>query len=432
MADKELLVRAAKCVEQARALNDEYPEKKSMPAEIQRRIDKLLDEASNARASYEREQRMDDTDAFLREPQYKHAPGYGGDGGGKSGSGRAVYGADDDDGEPVYLSDKEKADRQKAAFFSWVRKGNRGMPSEYKADLVEDADGQQLIPPDFVGTILKDLPRLEVVRGLATVRPTTKNRVDVGSVSVAAAGWGKLEVDNADGANPPPDGLGGPPGLDTIEVFDLNALIKIGRDELEDSDENLEGILSDALSLKIAEQEDDAFAAGTGTGQPQGISAESAGIGTTKSAKLGVANPDELKALTFEVPYWAQRNAVWLGHHSAELAVALLKDTTGQYLWQPRISQSEPATFMGYPWYRLDGLHATGTPVAEGATDSGGTNKSVYFGDVRAGYMIADRRRLTVQRLDERYAEEGRVGFLFTMRVGGGVIRPNALHGYLL
>jgi HK97 family phage major capsid protein len=60
------------------------------------------------------------------------------------------------------------------------------------------------------------------------------------------------------------------------------------------------------------------------------------------------------------------------------------------------------------------------------------TEPSVLFGDVRSGYMIADRQQVTVQRLDERFADQGIVGFLFRQRVGGDVIRPAAFAKYLL
>jgi len=46
--------------------------------------------------------------------------------------------------------------------------------------------------------------------------------------------------------------------------------------------------------------------------------------------------------------------------------------------------------------------------------------------------MIGDRQRITVQRLDERYADQGLVGFLFKERVGGDVIRPAAFAKYLV
>jgi HK97 family phage major capsid protein len=52
--------------------------------------------------------------------------------------------------------------------------------------------------------------------------------------------------------------------------------------------------------------------------------------------------------------------------------------------------------------------------------------------DPALGYLIADRQRITVQRLDERYAELGLVAFLFRMRVGGDVLRPAAFAKYLL
>ncbi len=60
------------------------------------------------------------------------------------------------------------------------------------------------------------------------------------------------------------------------------------------------------------------------------------------------------------------------------------------------------------------------------------TDPSCVFGDFRLGYMVADRKSLTVLRLEERYADEGKVGLLFTHRVGGDVIRSKSFAKYLL
>jgi HK97 family phage major capsid protein len=57
---------------------------------------------------------------------------------------------------------------------------------------------------------------------------------------------------------------------------------------------------------------------------------------------------------------------------------------------------------------------------------------SVMFGDPAIGYLVADRQRITVQRLDERFAELGLVAFIFKLRVGGDVMRPAAFAKYLL
>lgn len=413
MAAHPLLVRAAKCIEQARALNDEFPDATKMPAEVARRIDALLGEASKARAQVQREAAMTEMDGWLKEPDYKHDMS-GGDGG----TALAVAGI-----EGVYTTDKERKERATKAFMTFVRKGWAGMPEEMKAALVEDAQGEVLIPTDFAGTILRELPRVAVIRNLAFIRPTSKNKVDVGVVNIAAAGWGKLETGTAAA-----EGLAADPAdKDTITVYDLNALVKIGVDELEDSDEDLAGVISEALTLKIAEQEDDAFAKGDGATQPQGVSIATGVTQGITAAAAEVVTGDELKRTAFQVPAQFRRsaNAVWIGHTSAEEKIALLKDANGNYLLQPNTAQGEPSTLMGYRWYTVDGLPAI-------TATAGAVDKSVMFGDFRQGYMIADRRRITVTRLEERYADEGKIGLLFRHRVGGAVIRPKAFAWYKL
>lgn len=419
-----LSIRAAKLVAQARALNDEFPDKAKMPAEVAAKIDTLLKEASNCRKQVQREQTMDDFDAWTGEPEYKHDMG--------------PFGADDEDAKPGkktgrpkyaigdYSSPEEKKAAQKAAFFDYVRKGDRGAP-EAKAALVEDATGQLLVPVDFAGTILKELPRLGVIRDLAFIRPTSSNTVDIGSVALTTAGWGKMETGTV-----PADPLAATPAAkDTITVQDLNALVKLGVDELEDADDDLAAVISEALSLKFAEQEDDAFANGSGTDRPKGLAIE-AGITQGVASAVGeTVNGDELKRTTFQVPaqFRTKARSVWLYHTSAEEKIALLKDADGRYLLQPNSAAGEPDTLFGYRSYTVDGLPAITATVNGGAA---GTDKSVFFGDVKQGYMIVDRRRIYVQRLDELYAAEGKIGLLFKLRVGGGVIRPKAFAWYKL
>lgn len=414
MGSHPLLVRAAKCIEQARAINDEFPDATRMPAEAAKRIDALLGEASKCKRQVQREAQITDLDNFLHEPSYKHDMG-GGDGDGPV-SAAGIEG--------IYTSEGERKQKAQKSFFEYVRKGHAGMNHEYKADLVEDAEGQVLVPADFVGTILRELPREATIRPLATVRPTSSNKMEIGVVNIAAAGWGKLETGTT-----ATDGLAADPAdKDTIEVFDLNALVKIGIDELDDADDDLASVISSALSLKIAEMEDDAFASGNGTSRPQGLSI-AAGITQGVAAAAGqTVTGDELKRVTFQVPAQFRRkaNAVWLGHTSAEEKIALLKDADGRYLLQPNTAAGEPDTLMGYRWYTVDGLPAVTTTTDAGA----GTDKSVIFGDMRQGYMIADRQRMTVTRLTERYADEGKIGLLFRHRVGGAVIRPKAFAWY--
>lgn len=401
------LERAAQHLAQARKIQDEF-EGKDMPAEAARQQEAHLAKASDYRRRVEREEELKANEGWMAEPQYKHDM-----------TGRT--GKEIDLSHP--LLESERQDAAKAAFFDFVRKGEHMSP-ERKAALVEDTDGQKLLPTDFAGTILKDLPREAVIRGLAFVRPTSRRTVDVGSVNIAAGGWGKLELNDT-----APDGLGSPPAnKQTLTVWDLNALVLLGVDELDDSDDNLEDIIRQALTSKLAEQEDDAFAAGTGDAakQPLGIAADTSVTQSITAAANSTVVADDLTKLQYQVPAWARRNGVYLGNSGVEQAVALLKNGNGEYIWRASVREGLPATLLGRPWYAVDGL-----PAMSG-TAGAGTNKSLFFGDMKAGYMIADRRRFTVQRLAELYAAEGKVGLLFTHRVGGGVIRPKALASLLL
>lgn len=406
-----LLVKAAQLIEQARAIKEEYKsDPTQMPADVAQMQDRLIKKASEYRHAVTNEAQIEDMSAWLSEPEYKHDMTMG------DTVARSF-------GHGAPLLESEKRDRQTKAFWQFIRHGEKRMSAEYKADLVEDATGENLVPTDFAGAVIQELPRLGVIRNLAFVRPTTSNRVDIAPLTEGSVGWGKLETGGTlYDATPAPTS-------DQIIVRDLNGLVKVGRDELEDSEENLENLFREIVSRQFAEAEDDAFAYGdTGAGEPEpeGIARN---VGATSAAAVGETVIDtELKGLMYRVPEQFRRNGVYLAHSSAEEQVALMQDSNGQFVWQPSVTQGEPAQIFGKRWYTVDGLPGILTTDDAGA----GTDPAVIFGDVRQGYMIADRRRITVQRLDERYAEQGKVGFLFTQRVGGGVIRPVAFAAYLL
>ena len=399
---------ATRLLAEARRINDN-PAKSSTDVA---RAHQLVKAADDLRRAVTLDSQIAAGENWLSEPQHKHdMVGLGGPLG--------VPGGGDDRDKSSQVGGLPKATK---AFVGWLRDGV--VPPEAKADLVENATGLTVIPVDFAGVILKELPRVGVIRGLAYVRPTTKASVDIGNVVINTAGWGRLETGTSN-----TDGLSGTPAAaDTIEVQDLTALVKLGRDELEDSDEALASIVQQALVMKFAELEDDAFAGGSGTDEPWGIGTRATG-GLITQAVTAAANatvvPDDLKKLPFAVPARFRRNGTFLAHSSAAQAIALLKDTEGQYLVQPNAAAGEPPTLFGYRYETCDGLPAM-------TTNATATDPSVMFGDFNAGYMIADRRQVTVQRLDERFAEEGKVGFLFSERCGGDVVRAKAFAAYKL
>lgn len=389
---KHYLNEARRCTAHARGLYDEF-DGKPMPAEVAHQIETLLGAAGDNRRKFQ--------ELHNAEPQYRFDRFSTKDGG---------YGLDRYDGLPL-------ATKQ---FLDYVRTGDQSILR--KASLIEDSTGLSLVPPDFVGTIVKALSREGVFRQIAYVKRTTKETVDIGNVSFGTPTWGRLEVTGG----PPADGLD-TVGKDTVTVHELTALIKIGVDELMDTDENLEATIRQGIAEKFAEVEDDAFASGNGTLKPFGVTASTASP-ITQTVTAGANNtptPDDLKKLTYQVGARFRRNGVFVGHSKVEQAIALMKDSEGRFLFTPSASQGEAGTLFGYPWFTADGMP---DPAATGTA----TDASVVFGDFQAGYLIADRQRFTVQRLSELYATEGKVGLLLKERVGGDVMRPAALAKYLL
>jgi len=387
--------RAQQHLAQARAIDTEFAGK-SMPAEASRQMSAHIERAKEFR----RKSELAAHEAWVSEPQYRHDM-VGSDSGSWFGT---------KSGQPGY---EHMADVT-GGLGKWAADYARGK----KSALVEDSTsgGEDLVPPDFAGIILKDYSRLSVIEPLAQVVPTTSRQVDIGNVVIAAGGWGVLEL----AGSTTTDGLPADPNAakDSIVVHDLTALVKIGVNELDDAP-MVESIIRNALAAKFAEQLDDAFAFGDGSAKPTGIAY---GSTITQKVTAGAADTlvfDDVIKLKYQVPAWAEQNGRYLAHGSALQAAMLLKDSNGAYLWQESPRAGEPATLAGRPVHRVDGLPAI-------TASTGAINTSMVFGDVGQGYMITRRSGLSVQLLRERYVEEGKIGLLFKQRVGGGIIRPKA------
>ena len=313
--------------------------------------------------------------------------------------------------------DAGQPSEKKAAFFKFMREGKAALtPEEVKA-LVSDATGQILIPEELESEIYRGLPKLTIIRGLATVRQIRTDRIRRRSLTEVQVGWGKLETSTTPLVEP---SSYLEPSQEYQYVEDLYGLTKIGEDELMDTDVALESIVTDSFSRAIAEAEDTAFIIGTGHAnkQPEGILNGSV-VARVDAGQAGAITADDILKLIYEVPAQYRRNGVLIVNSKTELAMRLLKDSNRQYLWQPSLQQGRPATFAGYPVYNqedIPDIPATGT-----AADV------AIFGDIRSGYRILDRLGMTVQRLVELYSESGLVGFKVHYRVGGGVVRPGAL-----
>ena len=309
----------------------------------------------------------------------------------------------------------------KAAFFNFMRSGELKLQdaavkyiAERKA-LVSDDTGRILIPVELESEIYRALPKINIIRALATVRTITREKIRRRSLTEVVMGWGKLELGVA------PAEVDVVPSEDHQWIEDLEGLARIGKDELADTDVSLESIIVDSFSRAKAESEETGFIVGTGHAnmQPEGI-LNGAVVTRVTAAGADAITTDDLLKLMYAVPAQYRRNGKLLVPSTTELAMRLLKSAGAEalYLWQPNVQAGQPATFNGYPVLAQEDVPAI---------DSAPQCDIAIFGDIKAGYRVVDRQGMTIQRLLELWAIAGLVGILVSSRVTGGVIRADAL-----
>lgn len=308
---------------------------------------------------------------------------------------------------------EERAQQKRAAFANFIRRGAAMMAPEQRA-LVENAAGEILVPEALEAEILRSLPKLTVMRDLCDTRTISTNRVRRRSMGEVAVGWGKLETDEQELA----DSMPGVPTEEYTYVEDLYGLAKIGEDEFDDTDVNLEAFVRDSFSRATGEAEDTSFAVGTGhpAHQPVGMFHALGGVATVAAAANNAVTIDDILKLIYATPAQYRRNGSFLMPSSTELHLSTKKDSDGQYLWQPSVQAGRPNTLKGFEVHNQEDIAAIAA-----------SSKVAAFGDYKAGYRIYDRLGMTVQRLVELYAEDGLIGFKVRRRVTGDVVRANAI-----
>lgn len=110
------------------------------------------------------------------------------------------------------------------------------------------------------------------------------------------------------------------------------------------------------------------------------------------------------------------RNAVYLMSKKTRSAIRRLKDSTGQYLWQPSLIEGGPQTFDGVPIVRAFDMPS----IAANAYPA-------IYGDIGQAYMVAQRVGMTMVSDDITQRNNGMTRFYFETRIGGQVVKPQAI-----
>lgn len=271
-----------------------------------------------------------------------------------------------------------------------------------------DANGGYLVPDEYDSRLIQVLNEENVMRSLGTAITTSgEHKINIAATKPAAA-WieegGALTFGDAT--------------FDQIilDAHKLHVAVKVTEELLYDNAFNLENYILEQFGKALANAEEDAFINGNGTGQPLGILAETGGaqVGvTTKSS--GKVTADEIIDLVYSLKRPYRKNAVFLANDACVAELRKLKDSTGQYLWQPSLQAGETDRVLGYKVY----TSAYFPLPAPGKA-------AVAFGDF-SYYNIGDRGSRSIAELKELFAGNGMVGFVAKERVDGKLVLPEAV-----
>ena len=316
-------------------------------------------------------------------------------------------------GAKMGKDEKEKSgrasDEYKCSFWNAMRV-KAPMPSVLNA-LQEgtDSEGGYLVPDEFERTLVEALEEENVFRTLAhVIRTSSGDRKIPVVASKGTASW----VDEEGAYQESDDAF----SQVSIGAYKLGTMIKVSEELLADSVFDLEAYISKEFARRIGAREEESFFNGDGKGKPLGILAAAGGaeVGVTAASATAIT-ADEVIDLFYSLKAPYRKNAVWVLNDATVKQIRKLKDTTGQYLWQPSLVAGTPDTILGRP-VKTSAFMPT---AAAGA-------KTIAFGDFKY-YWIADRQGRTFKKLSELYAANGQVGFMGTQRVDGKLILPEAI-----
>lgn len=316
-------------------------------------------------------------------------------------------------GAKMGKDEKEKtgraSDEYKCSFWNAMRV-KAPMPSVLNA-LQEgtDSEGGYLVPDEFERTLVEALEEENVFRTLAhVIRTSSGDRKIPVVASKGSASW----VDEEGAYQESDDAF----SQVSIGAYKLGTMIKVSEELLADSVFDLEAYISKEFARRIGSREEESFFNGDGKGKPLGILAATGGaeVGVTAASATAIT-ADEVIDLFYSLKAPYRKNAVWLLNDATVKQIRKLKDSTGQYLWQPSLVAGTPDTILGRP-VKTSAFMPT---AAAGA-------KTIAFGDFKY-YWIADRQGRTFKKLSELFAATGQVGFMGTQRVDGKLILPEAI-----
>jgi len=315
-------------------------------------------------------------------------------------------------------TEKQAQDEQRTLLIrKYLQVGERGMTQEEMRGLVSnsDPDGGYFVPEAIYDAFIKNIDDDCLMRQLGFVLPPVTNAKSLGYLGL------DTDVDDADWTVELETGSETTlkVGKRAMEPHPFAKRVKVSNTLLRQTSK-AEALVLKRLSYKFAITEEKAFLNGDGVQKPLGIfTATSQGMGTDRDI-TGSNTTTAIAADTlFDVFYGLKtpyaKNASWLFSRPALKMIRKLKDSQNQYLWEKGFGGA-PGTIIERPYYISEYVPQTFTAgLYVGA-----------FADFKQLYWIVDALGLSIQRLDQLYAETNQTGFIGRQECDGMPVLPEA------
>jgi HK97 family phage major capsid protein len=307
------------------------------------------------------------------------------------------------------------AQERKVAFWRALYEPDR-MPSEQKALTLKDPEaGGYLAPPDFVNELIKGVIESAPVLDLARVRLTASGQMVITrrSGTITAVRRGELESKS--------ETTGLAYASEAITLPEVYCYQNVSVQLLEDAAFNLEAELYDEFRTAIAAKLSSEFVSGLGpsNNQMEGLLTNSS-VQSVISGSASALTADGLITLVESLPAAYKANAKMLLNRSTLAACRKLQDTAGTFVWAPGTygrNDADQPTLAGVPYV-----------VCAHMPNVGSGAYPIVVGDFKRGYLIGMKAQLAIKRLEDSTLDQaGYVAFSGRMRVGGGVVLPEAI-----
>ena len=325
----------------------------------------------------------------------------------------------------------------KAAWLKWFKnRGNMAVLTGAEQNALSEgtaSEGGFTVPADFQAEVLARRAETSVMRRLARIVPTSRDRIQFPAVVPSTASPGASVYSSAFVGGMVGERVVNSDAGPTFQQFEIGikkfeAYTKITNDLIADSATDILGFLATDGGRNLALVEDNMFLNGAGTGlEPMGLlnigattfDVEGSTSNNISNTVSNAGSAPKIIAGAYLLPGQYADGASWLMARQTMGEIHGLVDADGRPWWQANAvaggAGGAPATLVNAPVYTSSFM-----PL-----DNTDTNKVLVIGDF-SNYIIADRTSLTVDIDNINLKASDETQIFLRSRAGGGAWNTDA------